>query len=324
MKSLKDKIAKIEDEHAEETFNNHIETHTQQERDKALLLLGGLRAIDCLTQILSGEVMTALVTFEKEKMFESFGFTRFADFLEQWDHSPMTKNQFYDRKKIFENEGEKLFDVLNGIGLPVQKRKLLGKGNVSLDGETVIVKSDDGSETSIEISDRARLLETLTALADRSASLNEQTKKQKEKIERGEQEIEKLQKKLDEAKDRPGESSPHKIHYEDFMRACNSVDALAATVKTLPADEAAGYGGLYFDSLDVAMHRLKATYKKVGLDVQPAPRLPLAEMDDSEIANHVAKKMKNFKGDDKDDTDENEFASFTSDLNDEELEGLMD
>lgn len=138
------------------------------ERDSALLFLGGMRAADRIAAALSAQVMSNLIAFEREKMHEACGFTRFAEFLDRSPYSPMTKHQFYKRREVFEREGEQVFDLMNEIGLPLARRKLLGRGQVRVEGETIVVQDGD-DEISIELADRARILETLSALADANA-----------------------------------------------------------------------------------------------------------------------------------------------------------
>ena len=117
---------------------------TTESRERALLFLGGMRAADRIASALSAQVMANLIAFEKEKMHEQMGYKRFAEFLDRSPYSPMTKHQFYKRREIFDREGEQVFDLMNEIGLPLARRKLLGRGAVRVEGETVIVNDGDG------------------------------------------------------------------------------------------------------------------------------------------------------------------------------------
>jgi hypothetical protein len=159
-------------------------------RERALLFLGGMRAADRISAALSAQVMANLIAFEKERMHESMGYTRFAEFLDRSPYSPMTKHQFYKRREIFEREGEQVFDLMNDIGLPLARRKLLGRGAVRLEGETVIVL-DGEEEVTIEINDRARILETLSALADANAE-------KARRLEVGREDYERLKRRMAE------------------------------------------------------------------------------------------------------------------------------
>jgi hypothetical protein len=167
-------------------------------RERALLFLGGMRAADRIASALSAQVMANLIAFEKEKMHEQMGYKRFVEFLDRSPYSPMTKHQFYKRREIFDREGEQVFDLMNDIGLPLARRKLLGRGTVRVEGETVFVNDGSDDEISIELGNRARILETLSALADANAE-------KARRLERGMEDYERLKRKMD-APDGPVDS----------------------------------------------------------------------------------------------------------------------
>lgn len=193
-----------------------------QARERSLLLLGGMRAADRIASALSAQVMANLIAFEKEKMHEQMGYRRFVDFLERSPYSPMTKHQFYKRREIFEREGEEVFDLMNDIGLPLARRKMLGRGQVRLEGETVIVK-DGGDEVAIDMDDRARILETLSALADANAE-------KAKKLERGQEDYERLKRKLASATEEKG--APDKDELERVtLSATAMLSALAGMLR---------------------------------------------------------------------------------------------
>lgn len=156
-------------------------TNEIEARDAAMLVLGGIRAMDRLNKVIDGEVMRTMILFQDNKLFEPFGFTRMADFLEGSPLSPMTKNQFYDRKELFEKEGEHVFDLLNSAKIPLSVRKRLGAGNVQIDGDKVIVK-DDAHEIAIDLNNQTGLVEALTALADKLNKGQNDYKKLKERL----------------------------------------------------------------------------------------------------------------------------------------------
>lgn len=261
------------------------------EKDRALVMIGAVSAVNQIAAILSSQTMRGLQHIRDEKVFESLGFTRFDDFLNESEYSPMSYRQFIDREKLLANEGDQLFDVLNTMKMSHKQRRLLGAGNVKIDEEngTVIVTTTVGpgdvSATrteEIELSDRTRLLQTLSALADQNALLNDKTNKQKIKIERGEQDVIDLKKQLDEAKNRPGERSAEQLLFDQFMRVVNSIDALAVTVKEMPLVQKMQHEEVYLNSIQAAIGRLEAAYG----------RKTLGEMNEVDIKKHVAKRLK--------------------------------
>lgn len=170
-------------------------TFSQDERDKAAVSIGYITAFQKISNVLSAEFMRALIQFQEMKMHEALGYSRFENFLNESPYSPMSKNQFYDRAKILETEGDELFDLLNNFGLAVSKRKLLGKGNIQLDGNKIIVIDPaTNEEISFDAGDKSRILETITALADANA---DKTKK----LDKGREDNERLKRKLNETEE---------------------------------------------------------------------------------------------------------------------------
>jgi hypothetical protein len=280
-------------------------------KERALIMIGAVGAVNHIAATLSAQTMRGLQTIRDEKIFESFGYTRFDDFLNESEFSPMSYRQFIDREKLLENEGEKLFDVLNMSGMSHKQRRLLGSGYVQVDeakGTVLIVTGEDMEEDveEIELSDRNRLLQTLSALADQAAVLNQKNSKQKQQIERGEQQVEDLKKKLDEAKDKPGSVSI----FDMWLNACRSIDAMTEMVKKA-SDVEKAQGGIYIDAIQNSVHRLKDAYG----------RKPYGEMSDDEIKKSVAKKVKNIQAFDE---HEDELAALTSSMDEDELAALME
>lgn len=204
MNGLQQKIRAVEDEHAEETLNNHLKAHDEDKFARALMVLGGVKTADRIAQSISSQVMNAMITFQTQDLHESLGFNRFADFLDKSEFSPMSKNEFYKRKELFESEGEKVFDLLTELGISLSKRKLLGKGNISLDGETVVILDNDtGEEISIELKDKSRILETITALADANADKSKRLTKGKDDNDRLKRKLTDLEEALDKERSTP-------------------------------------------------------------------------------------------------------------------------
>lgn len=183
---MKDKLEKqireVEEVHAGEILDARLEEHNQSERMRAMFVLGGTHIANKIAASLDSEMMRTLISFQEQKMYEALGFETFVDFLNNSEYSPMTKAQFYERKAIWDKEGEKLFDLLTELGVSVRKRKLLGKGSVAIDGNTVIV-TNDGEETAIDLSDRHRIMETISALADANADKSHKLEKQQKAID---------------------------------------------------------------------------------------------------------------------------------------------
>lgn len=163
---------------------------------EALMLLGGIRAADRIAKVIDAEVMRTTIQFSQNKLHELFGFKRFADFLDKSDLAPMSRAEFDVRRPAFESEGEKLFNLYNDLGISFRQRRLLGTGNVAVEGETLIIKEGDG-EKAIPLTDRALILETIKSLADANAEKAKQ-------ITRGKSDLRRLQDDIYELEERQG------------------------------------------------------------------------------------------------------------------------
>ncbi len=189
MNKLQKRIREVEDEHAEEVLNDHLAAHDQTQRDNALILLGRIQATDRISATLSSEVIRALEQIEETKAYKSLGYARFVDYLNDANMSPLSKSQFYEGKKIIANEGDVIFNALTSLGIPLSQRKMLGKGKIQIDGNTIFVKDDDGNESSVNIDDRRSLLEMLKTISDSSVQNREKFDNEKKKVERLEKKI---------------------------------------------------------------------------------------------------------------------------------------
>lgn len=179
---LSKKIRQVEDDHAEAVEKAIQTNHDKDTYARSLLLLGGIRAVDRITQNLSSQVMTAMITFQQEDMHESLGYNRFADFLDDSEYSPMSKNEFYKRKDIFEKEGSELYDAFNSMKIPLSTRKLLAQSNggeISIEGDKIII-----GETEVATTETDVIKEVVKSLANEIRSANANADKQKSQVEK--------------------------------------------------------------------------------------------------------------------------------------------
>lgn len=283
-------------EAAEKIISNSIsQMNAENSKNSALMTLGAIAAFNYVARSADAQTIRGLQHIRDTKQFEVFGFQRFDNFLDESPHSPMSYRQFNDRENLLKNEGDQLFDLLNNLKITKKQRKMLGAGNVQLDGETVIVKVNtdgDGNDVfeEIKLEDRARLLEALSAIADEKSDLSSKVLRQKTIIERGEKEVERLRKDLDEAQNKPGKITVFAL----FLQATNTIDAMAEMVKTADESEKA-HKGVYVDALNNAILRLETAY---GFTPKPKKNSPANAGD--------------------------EIADLTSSMSDEELAELMD
>lgn len=306
--SKKTHLEKVEEtkREAETKISTVISNAHQAKNDTvSLLKIGAVGAIGRLSQNLSAQTIRALQTVRDEKHFEALGFTRFDDFLDESEYSPMSYRQFNDREKLLLAEGDQVFDLLTQLKLSQKQRKMLGAGHIQIDetkGTVLIVTGEDLEEEveEIELTDRTRLLQTLSALADQNSLLNVKTNRQREQIEKGVQETERLRKQVDEAKNKPGT-----VTFADLCIRVNTTIQLMCDFIPEASDLEMAHSGLYLESIKQSVEKLEKAF-------------PLMEMTDSMREARVAKKLKNFPGSG---SDENEFAV---DFNDKDLADLME
>ena len=203
---MADKLTKLKEQHQIEEHQFLTDEHKQQQRDNALMILGGIRVADKIATSISSQVMNALITFQDERMYLNFGFDNFVDFLQNSEVSPMSKGEFYKRKEIFEAEGEKLFDLMNEVGVSFATRKLLSSGNydaISFDGDKLKIGDQEA-----DISNARLVRALLESYADDYKRVKTESEKAKVKLKTAEgtitsgyQQIELLQKQLDGGKE---------------------------------------------------------------------------------------------------------------------------
>lgn len=308
------KLSKYEENRqaAEKNINQQLIAQTElKTKERALVMLGAVGAVNHIASTLQAQTMRGLQAIRDEKVFESFGFTRFDDFLNESEYSPMSYRQFIDREKMLETEGDQLFDILNSSKMSHRQRRLLGAGHVQVDeakGTVIIVTGEDLEETTEEIAldDRSRLLQTLSALADQAALLNQKNTKQKKQIERGEAQVEDLKKKIDDLKNRPGELTSYQL----MMSVTNSLDAFADFLKQIPEIKKIQERDLYLNTIRAAFARLEQAYGRKNY----------GDMSDDEIKETVAKKVKKLSAVEPDD----ELPDLTSSMDEEELAAMME
>lgn len=200
-----------------------------RESDSQLLwqIVGGVKVSRSLVENLSAQTMRAMKRIEEDKLYRAAGFPDFASFLAS-PNSPMTKNQYYDRLKLLENEGSEMFDLLNGIGLANSIRKQLKKAELQIEGDELVIGDDR-----VALSDTP----TLKAVLNDIAHERERTHK---KLSKHEAEIKELKTKLVEtvkaAKGKSGKEAGTPFG-QALLMALVALDELAKEVGELDQDE---------------------------------------------------------------------------------------
>lgn len=273
--SLVKKIRDVEDEHAEEIGAARLADHGDDAKMRAMFVLGGVAIANKVATSLNSEAIKALITFQEQKMHEALGFDRFVEFLDQSEYSPLTKAQFYERKAILEKEGDALFDLLTELGMSIRKRKLLGKGNIELVGDKLIVH--DGDEvTEISISDRSTILAAITSLADANAEKSIKLDRQKEKIDKYDGKVRELYDEIDQVKASKAAEIGQDPHSLALAQLCFAFAALREAAAELPLIDRAGRRD---NVLEIIANQSRLTNGSYRTDGTEKPVEPIIEGD---------------------------------------------
>lgn len=190
-KTLKDKLVAVQVAHVEEELTERREQHSTEQLHTLLMVLGGVRAVHSVSQALTDQTVRAMQRIRSEELYKAAGFKRFDTFLDQSPLAPMGYDKFNRMEKALLNEGDELFNYLNAIHAPMAKRRLLGKGSLTIEGEDIVVRQDN-EEQRIAVSDRGVLLSTLSKLADQNGEQRRKIERQEKKLKKGEEEYEAL------------------------------------------------------------------------------------------------------------------------------------
>ena len=226
------------------------------ERDEVLVWLGRVQATDRIAETLRGEMLRALIAVEEQKKYKRLGFKTFAEFLEKSDLSPLTRNQYYDRRKLLDKEGEKLFDLYPSIGISMRTRKLLGEGNVSYDGENLTVRNGN-LELTYHRDDFNRAAEIITAIADSRADTTRKLEKTELALDKAMDDNADLKKKIEDVKaSKYGDAG--NAADRALIVAISSVTGLAKESAALSTADKRQFGPAMLERLAGAMSELAA------------------------------------------------------------------
>lgn len=244
-------------ERAEEIAGEHLLTfQNETERDSALKMLGAIHAGINIGNAVSTTSLRALEIFLDNREYEKFGFTNLTDFLNNSEHSPMSKGEYYRQIELLRKEGDATFEYLNALKIPASTRKMIGAGNISFDGDKILV-----GEIEVASTDTAQVKEIIKELANEIRDKDETEKKSKKQIEKlnaqietGKDEYEQLQRNFDALND----GSPFDQTYSKLV---NSFIRFNDHVKEAPDDVKKAKGE---NCLDTIWTLLEETRRRFG------------------------------------------------------------
>lgn len=290
MAQLSDKIEKVKQE---------MEDGLQAKRDSALQrkqttqaheMFGAIRAVHNLGKMLSAQSLHALQMFQQQKGHEEYGFSSFDEFLDGYENSPMTKNQYYDRIKLLKKEGDATFDLLNSLKISARDRKLLTTGAIQIEGDEVII-----GESRANLFDTRAIKELVKELARDNQQLSEKQVELETKIEKEQAKSEELQRKLDSGEGKPSED-PHGSLLVEVLLNLNNLRIEAKKLTIIEAEDA---GRVALRSILGQVHFLIEAYRlgdvfKFEHFETDRPRKSLMEMTDAERERRIAAQLEDY------------------------------
>ena len=233
--------------------------------------LGAISAIGRLGAGLAAQAFQEFEDWLAKKRYLEMGFANEVDFLNS-SLSPMTKNRYFDRKRLLEKEGAQTFDLLNSLRVPISVRKLLADGTVKVDDNFIEI-----GEERVDVTDRPRVTELLLTLATK-------TTEQSRTIERGKKEIEKHKRRVVDLEEKVSRGGSVSIDQTPHARALVSLlgdfQMLAQEVQAIDDDaEKRRFGALALDHLAEA----KLQFETVLGFQAPDNKLAMSESDEKEL-----------------------------------------
>jgi hypothetical protein len=109
-------------------------------------LMGAIKGLAHAANTLNAHAIQALCAFQDEELWRDIPYddTRncqnFDEFLSV--HGPFGKTKFYEAKALLEKEGQMTFDILSSLGISYQRRRMLGRGTIGVDGDEVVIDNE--------------------------------------------------------------------------------------------------------------------------------------------------------------------------------------
>jgi cell division protein FtsB len=259
MSSLATQIDKLKDDHADAALERAQTVQDDNAVKEAVFILGRIKQNDhignAIAANLSAQTILALQRFQQEKKHEALGYDTFDKFLNESPYSPMTKPQYYDRLAIVTKHGPDVADLLTSIGISMRSQKMLGKGELSIQGDRVFVgdKELEGSDTGI-------IKEVLTELFDERRTLQAESQKKDEKIVKLESQIDQGTDEYEELRRNYDKLRTGDPYDEALAHAIYSLLDLQEQIGHLPDDQKPAKGDIAVPQLWSVIQSVKQSY----------------------------------------------------------------
>jgi hypothetical protein len=269
MKSLQHQVKQLEEQAATAAADKLTQFHFSESARRAYFVAGAISAAEKISTAISAESIRTLERFAGEKHYESLGFNSLREFLDKSEYSPMTFHQYYDRKQLLEREGEQVFDLFSGLGIPISRRKKLARGVVEIDGDEIIIHHDSGDER-IPVSNRTAIMHTIATLADAVAVKSNELERQQRALRQAEETARRAYAEADHAK-ASSFADDHSIALAELLSSFKRLETIA---RSLPKTVCTSRSMKVFEAVAAAYSSLRDAYGLPPLSAIPDNLMP--------------------------------------------------
>lgn len=256
-----DKLAKIHNQ-ADAAISNAVsKQYSQQKEMEIAFLLGGIDVVNVLTTNLQSALIRKIQRIRDDQIYLGSGFTRFDDFLDKHPLSPMSYKKFNELEKFLEQETPPLFDLLQGSGLSVQKRKALQKAGLSIeDDKLVAYLPGDETPTEIAIDNERMWVHSLKTIIERLESTEKRLKKHDEQAASKELRIRELYQENDRLRASKAADMSADPHMMAVIRLEVAFNDLKLAVENLSPVERQQFAAVTFEKIADRCEQLRLAY----------------------------------------------------------------
>lgn len=217
------------------------------EQREFMKLVGAITAGQSITESLGSQTIRGLQRIRDKELFKCDGFTRFDYWLDRSPDAPMNYDKFNRLEKALKNQGDVLFDFLDTVAFPFSKRRLLGKGDVRIEGKNLVVKLGE-EEISVPLANQSRTITLLSRVVDRNNELERSDKLKKEQFKS-------LKKKLEAEKAPPPLNSITNDFFGTLLTFTGACAMMVAEAEKLSPEEKIAIRQQVFET--IGLHTLR-------------------------------------------------------------------
>ncbi len=219
-------LKKAQEEQEEQLTSEVVSEMSIQEALRAGEIVGSAKITAYLSEATGKFSIVALKKFADEKLFQGYGFSSMAAFLDSQPHLP-NHATYHRQATLLEAEGEEAFNLLNSLKVPMSDRKWLTTGTIEFEGNLARIgdhEVDLGNSVGIK-----QLVKDLAAEIRTAAVEKEKAEGRVEKLEtqvkKGTDEFRQLERNFDALNE--GDA-----HGKSFSRVVNALMQLRMEVES--------------------------------------------------------------------------------------------